>query len=379
MIYWEEGKVSRVLQEDEEWQILDICLNDGQRVEAIHYRDGRPKLWRGERVLLNATARKLSLGTGGYDFVHSRQGTSSINRENDQVEISGHMMKLRYTPLQRAVLCVEEENSPYHDLFSQEEDLQGMPVLIGELHSMLPIVFMYLRFLLAKNHLKLKKIVYIMSDGAALPLQLSWHARHLKKLGLHATITYGQAYGGDLEAVNKFSALIAAKRVLQADAVIMAMGPGIAGTGSTWGYSGTELGEMINAAFVLNGKPVVMARVSFSDQRTRHYGISHHTITSLEKIALAKANLPLPDTLETAYKQVIQKQLGHSGISDKHHVHWVNVCPQVIEDSLLDYPEPITTMNRTFQQDPGYFLSVAAASQFLFQLLTDSSTAAAGP
>src|SRR5690606_14285371 len=92
------------------------------------------------------------------------------------------------------------------------------------------------------------KVAYIMSDGGALPLTLSRHAAQLAEMSwLCGTVTYGQAYGGDLETMNKFTALIAARHILQADIIIVCMGPGIAGTGTPLGHTGTEVGELINA------------------------------------------------------------------------------------------------------------------------------------
>src|SRR5690606_33038610 len=123
------------------------------------------------------------------------------------------MMKLRYTPQQRAVLSAEEVDSPYHAVFTQPRMLDHMPVLIGELHSMLPILMCWF------NHVgHLPKIAYIMSDGGALPIAFSEHVYLLKELGwLHGTVTYGQAYGGDIETMNKYTALIAAKYILNAE------------------------------------------------------------------------------------------------------------------------------------------------------------------
>ena len=53
-----------------------------------------------------------------------------------------------------------------------------------------------------------------MTDSAALPLYLSNVIYHLQEEGLlSGTITCGQAFGGDLETVNIYTALIAAREV----------------------------------------------------------------------------------------------------------------------------------------------------------------------
>ena len=70
---------------------------------------------------------------------------------------------------------------------------------------------------------------------------------------LKTTITYGQAYGGKVETVSKFSALVAAKHVARADISLVTMGPGIVGTNTRYGFSGLEVGELVNAVYALGG------------------------------------------------------------------------------------------------------------------------------
>ena len=47
------------------------------------------------------------------------------------------------------------------------------------------------------------------------------------------------------------SALLAAKHVAGVDVAIVAQGPGNLGTGTRWGFSGVQAGEVLNAAAVL--------------------------------------------------------------------------------------------------------------------------------
>src|SRR5690606_18931997 len=51
--------------------------------------------------------------------------------------VTGHIMKLRYTPLQVRVLAAEEPASPHHGVLAGVRDLGGMPVVVVELHSQL--------------------------------------------------------------------------------------------------------------------------------------------------------------------------------------------------------------------------------------------------
>ena len=86
------------------------------------------------------------------------------------------------------------------------------------------------------------RIAYVMTDGGALPL---WFSRTVAALEdvLCGTVTVGQAFGGDLEAVTVHTALLAAKHVLRADLAIVTQGPGNLGTGTPLGFSGVAAGE----------------------------------------------------------------------------------------------------------------------------------------
>ena len=55
-------------------------------------------------MLLNTTAVELSLGTGGYHFV-----IANLNNLESNFTKGGHIMKLRYTPIQVKVDSVEEQ------------------------------------------------------------------------------------------------------------------------------------------------------------------------------------------------------------------------------------------------------------------------------
>src|SRR5207249_7869166 len=80
---------------------------------------------------------------------------------------------------------------------------------------------------------------------------------------IDATVTCGHAFGGDFEAVSTYSALGVARHVAGADAAVVAMGPGSAGTASRLGFSGIEVGPVLDAASALHGIPIAALRVSF--------------------------------------------------------------------------------------------------------------------
>ena len=111
---------------------------------------------------------------------------------------------------------------------------------------------------------------------------------------LEASITVGQAFGGDLEAVNVHTGLLAAHHVVGADVVVVSQGPGNLGTGTRWGFSGTSAGEAVNAAGTLGGRPVCSLRISEADPRERHRGVSHHSLTAYGRVSLVPADVPVP-------------------------------------------------------------------------------------
>src|SRR5699024_8417480 len=117
--------------------------------------------------------------------------------------------------------------------------------------------------LILQHKLENLRLVYLMSDGAALPLGFSKIVGELKKRKLlESTITFGHAFGGDFEAVNIYSALLAAKHVAKADLAIVLMGPGVVGTNTTWGTTALEQGIYLNAVRQLKGTPVAIPRLS---------------------------------------------------------------------------------------------------------------------
>ncbi|MEV4257805.1 DUF3866 family protein, partial [Spirillospora sp. NPDC049652] len=286
MIRWREGTVRGIRREWPGAVELDVAVGGDGDCRALAYPAlvGRPEP--GDTVLLNTTALAMGLGTGGYAMV-----VAVPDRLPPDPIGPGHLVKARYTPLQTTVLGVDEQDSPHHALLRDADSLTGMPVVVADLHSALPPI---LAGLLADR--PGTRVVYVMPDGGALPAWFSMSLARLKDVGaLAATVTVGQAFGGDLEAATVHTGLLAARLVLAADVVVLAQGPGNLGTGTRWGFSGVSAGEAVNAASVLSGRPVGSLRVSEGDARERHQGVSHHSLTAYGRVALARADIPVPE------------------------------------------------------------------------------------
>ncbi|PYI55028.1 DUF3866 family protein [Paenibacillus flagellatus] len=370
MIRWKTGTVVGIVEVRGTVQVVDVADESGTTSRAIRYTDTMRPLRPGDRVRMNATAAELSLGSGGAHFVYDAFGDTDEGGES-LPDHGGHIMKLRYTPLQRAVLAAEEPASPHHGVMARARTIERMPVLIGELHSMLPIALAWMFG--EPSASERPRVSYVMTDGGALPLALSRHAAELKSLGwLDGTITCGHAYGGELETVNRYTALLAAKHVQRADVTIAVMGPGIVGTGTPFGHTGTETADLIHAVAALGGVPIVMPRISFADARERHRGISHHLLETLGTLTLARAIVPLPEWPDERQRLQLERQLEASGVAKRHELVSVpGVTPEEAEKRMRSYPVPITTMGRGLRDDPAFFAAVCAAAQHALSLLRE--------
>jgi hypothetical protein len=265
----------------------------------------------------------------------------------------GHMVKARYTPLQTIVDGAEER---YPEAFDADPaPLGALPVVIADLHSALPAI---LAGIYADR--PTARVAYVMTDGGALPLAFSRTVAGLRAAGWLAagTVTVGQAFGGDLECVTVHSGLIAARRVLGADVVVLTQGPGNLGTGTEWGFSGLACGEAVNAAALLGGRPVAALRVSAADGRERHRGLSHHSLTAYGRVATARAVLPVPDLADDFWAGVAAQA---APLGERHDLRPVPVAG--LDAALRGCPVPLSTMGRGLDQDYAAFLAGACAGR----------------
>ena len=334
---------------------LEVTTGEGPlRALAYPALTGRPRA--GDRVLLNATAVELGLGTGGYALV-----IAVPDRLPDEPPGPGHLVKARYTPMQACVPGADEPGSPHHEVLREAGDLGGMPVVVADLHSALPAVLAGLR---AGREVP-PVAAYVMLDGGALPAWFSRTTAGLRESGwLAGTVSNGQAFGGDLDTVTVHTGLLAARHVLGAEVAVVTQGPGNLGTGTRWGFSGVACGEAVNAAAVLGGRPVASLRISEADPRQRHRGISHHSLTAYGRVALAGADVVVPVLGGDLGAQVAAQA---QQLATRHRL--VSVATDGLLDALAACPVPLATMGRGLDQDRAYFLAAAAAGRHAATLL----------
>jgi hypothetical protein len=250
-------------------------------------------------------------------------------------------MKLRYTSLQADTGVAEE-----HDDYASPLDLGGRPVVAIALHSQLAPVAVAFAHAAGDRP---RRLVYVMTDGGALPIALSDAVADLRDRDLlAATVTAGHAFGGDFEAVNATSALDVALACARADAIVVGTGPGVVGTGTAHGHSPLEVAHVVEAAAASNGGPIVALRVSDADARDRHRGISHHSLTALARTG-RRATVAVP----------ADDDVGAVGALGQHDV--VPVAVPDIAALLEDAGLRITTMGRGPADEPRFFRYAAAA------------------
>jgi len=300
----------------------------------------------GDEVVVNTTAVELGLGTGGWHVVHWNLARSEWSEKG-----SGHIIKARYTSLQTDVGSAEEHFDPE---LADVDSIDGLPVVAAALHSQLPAVAVAF-----KDTRPDARLAYVMTDGAALPLALSDLVANVRDRGLiDATVTCGHAFGGDFEAVSVYSALAVARHVINADAAVVVMGPGIVGTGTRLGFSGIEVGPVLDAVTGLRGDPIACLRVSFADERPRHQGVSHHSLTTLRVACRSRITIPVP-TVGGAHEARIRSDLEGAGLAERHEL--VDVAPVDIVAALTAHGLDITSMGRPAAADPVLFEAAAAA------------------
>lgn len=331
---------------------------DKKFFKAINYVDITGNVMIGDVVVLNTTAVDLDLGTGGYHFILYNMKMKKRESKKD-----GHIIKLRYTPLQIKCKTVEEEKK-YKKVFETFSSLDNFIVAVGTLHSMLAPIACMIKWLKPEV-----KISYIMTDGGALPIQFSDTVRELKRKGIISnTITIGHSFGGDFECINIYTGLITSKLVLKSDMAIVTMGPGIVGTGTKYGFSGTEQACILDVVNKFKGISFAIPRISFSDNRIRHKGISHHTLTVLSELMYSRTNVVLPILDKEKLKYIID-QIKSYNIDKKHNVLLED--GKDIKKAFEFYNMDVTTMGRHFFEDKEYFYTLGAVAKKIVKYLNN--------
>ena len=329
---------------------------DGERRPAWADTGLVGEIAEGDEVVVNTEAADLGLGSGGFDVVHV-----NLTRGLDGAGPAGdHVMKLNYTSLQHSIEPVELPDSG-----DPPSPQTACPVLVLPLHGHLaPSAWAADR---ARPRIRLG---YVQTSGGALPGELSRDVAQLRERGLLAAhVTAGPAYGGEHEAVTTLGALDGAARSLACDAILCGPGPGILGSATLYGHGGMAALESAHAALALGLPTLLGPRLSASDPRPRHRGLSHHTETVLG-LLLRPVRVPVPEiplagwpTGEDAEAADMPSVLDalHRVCDERHDVEVEAVELDAYEQSGL----PARTMGRTLAEDPLFFAAPLAAGRAL--------------
>jgi hypothetical protein len=324
----------------------------------------------GDEVIVNVQALDLGLGSGGFDIVHVNL-TRGLAGDG---EPGANVMKLNYTSLQHAVEPVEDER-----LTLPVE----RPVAVLALHGQLAAVAWSFA-----RRAPGSRLGYVQTEGGALPGGHSRTVRGLREQGLLAGhLTAGPAFGGEGEAITTAGALHHGLVTLGWDAAVCGPGPGIVGSSSPLGHGGMSALDSAHAALALGCPTLLVARMSSGDDRERHRGISHHTLTVLD-LLLEPVTVALPAGMRSPVGADLRAGLGSvfGGSLARPALALdverpVRITRHDWRRAAVDLPAyaaaglPITTMGRGLTEDPLFFGAALAGGTALAELAGTSSSA----
>ncbi|MGH2987017.1 MAG: DUF3866 family protein [Solirubrobacterales bacterium] len=310
----------------------------------------------GDEVIVNTEAVDLGLGSGGFDIVHANL-TRGLEAPG---AADAHVFKLNYTSLQHPVDPVELVDLP-------AEGAPKPPVLVIPLHGHLaPVAWA------AAQASPGLRVGFVQGGGGALAGRLSRDVAELRDRDLLCGhLTAGAAHGGELEAISLTGGLDAAARGLGWEAIVAGPGPGILGSATALGHGGMAALDAAHAALALGLPTLVCPRLSSSDERPRHRGLSHHSAAVLG-LLLAPVRVPVPEA-ELEGWPLLDVEAPAGGSAQAALDALIEICSgrhdlAVESIDLGGYAEsglPASTMGRAISEDPLFFAAPLAAGRAL--------------
>lgn len=354
MLSIERARVIDILFQDERIQILNTITDIGEE-KALNYIDLTGICKENDNLAINTIGNRLFLGSGGYNIVYYNL-SSGIGDFMPLSRKDGHIIKMKYTPIQKRVKSIEEDEA-LKKLFNNIEKIDSKPVLFGTLHSMLAPAASVIKYKRPNF-----KITCLYTYGGAIDANNSFVLKKLKdKKIIDWVITIGECYGGDFEAINALTALIYAFKHLKSNIVIVCCGPGVAGTSTNLGFSTLDFLLPIIYSKKIGCIPIIIPRISFKDMRKRHYGISMQTVALLQNMDFP-IYIPI---LKGEGFDILEEQIRKNKLYDKHYISIVNetYSKEAMEKFQLEYE----FMGRNYKDDNYYFNNCGAAGNFAVQ------------
>jgi hypothetical protein len=188
------------------------------------------------------------------------------------------------------------------------------------------------------------RVAYVQLPGGALPVSLSDTVRTLRASGLVvASVAVDACVDADVQCVSAASALLwcAAEAF---EVAVCGIGPGIVGTGSSFGHGGVAAAAAANAAAALGGSAVLAVRASQADARERHRGASHH-VRDILRLAPEAVVAAWPSGVEAPDWLQPREEVDVSG--------WRAACEGL----------PLSHMGRGVDEDELFFAAAFAAGR----------------
>jgi hypothetical protein len=302
----------------------------------------------GDEVVVNAAALDLGLGSGGFDVVH----VNLTRGLGGGAKGESHVIKLNYTSLQHPDEPVETKagvDGPKTQAMKEFSAHQPLVAVLSLHGHLAPAAWAAAQ---ARPGIR---VGYVQTAGGALPGSLSRDVATLIDRGLLCGhITAAPAYGGEYEALSTVGALDAAATALGWDAVLVGPGPGIIGSDTEYGHGGMAALDSAHASLSLRLPTLISPRLSSSDPRDRHRGLSHHTATVLS-LLLAPVDVAVPAGSPELASQIEAASPG------RHRLRPVRVDLDGYAASGL----PARTMGRQLRDDPLFFEAPLAAGAFV--------------
>lgn len=356
----------------------------------------------GDVVLLNVGALELGLGTGGAAFVIARIPAQSLALYPQLAELlcslgvaaanfsppdpEARIVKMRYSPHQLLVQSIESQESPFHERLAKRSMLKRpLPVICCELHSQAIAAALALRELSPDILLG-----YLMTDEGALAASYSQNLSLLRRASIFDfSISIGQAFGGDYEAISLASACLAAEE-LGATALIVSMGPGVLGTATCLGTSALAQAEALNMLTCIGAHSFACLRLSEADKRLRHRGLSHHSLAVFRQFTLVETEIALASREYLQAKEAQGLRFLMQDLSSlREHRFKVDISHRLSymsEDDMQGFYEfsaqlpngmPLTSMGRSKAEDELFFSTpyacALALSRFLEKKVSESA------
>jgi uncharacterized protein DUF3866 len=314
----------------------------------------------GDEVVVNVAALDLGLGSGGFDVVHVNL---TRGLEGGGGAAGEHVIKLNYSSLQHPVTPIERSWVGADGNPPTGNDVEGQPAAAGASRMDVPVLVLPLHGHLAPAAWAAAqarpglRFGFVQTAGGALPGSLSRDVADLRERGLLCGhITASPAYGGEREALSTVGALDAAAASLGWDAIAVGPGPGIIGSETGLGHGGMAALDSAHAALSLGLPTLISPRLSSSDPRERHRGLSHHTRVVLN-LLLAPVEVAAP-----AAEDSVIETLRAAG-NGRHRLRTAPFDLNAYAASGL----PSRTMGRSLEEDPLFFAAPLAAGRLLVE------------